>query len=188
MASTIPRDALGLGLRLPHYAYLFERWPELGYFEVISENFLSDAEAARWMRKAADQGNSEAWHALGVLYEGGRGVPKDAGEAAKWYRRAGERGNPVSQNNLGAMDASGVGVPKDDGEAVAWYRKAADQGNARGQYNLAMMYVTGQGVPRDEAEAARLLRRAADQGLAAAQFQNQARGKSVIAHGGKRLV
>ena len=44
---TIPRDALGLGLRLPHYAYLFERWPELGYFEVISENFLSDSEAAR---------------------------------------------------------------------------------------------------------------------------------------------
>jgi uncharacterized protein (UPF0276 family) len=47
VAAPIPRDALGLGLRLSHYSYLFERWPALDYFEVISENFLSDAEAAR---------------------------------------------------------------------------------------------------------------------------------------------
>jgi uncharacterized protein len=36
----LKRDALGLGLRLPHYAHVFEHWPEVGYFEVISENFL----------------------------------------------------------------------------------------------------------------------------------------------------
>lgn len=39
----IAKDALGVGLRLPHYGYLFERWPEVGYFEVISENFLGPA-------------------------------------------------------------------------------------------------------------------------------------------------
>ena len=39
----LPRDALGLGLRLPHYAHLCEHWPELGYLEIISENFLGDA-------------------------------------------------------------------------------------------------------------------------------------------------
>lgn len=37
-------DALGLGLRPPHYTYLFEHWPELDYFEIISENFMGDAE------------------------------------------------------------------------------------------------------------------------------------------------
>lgn len=42
-ARGLPADALGLGLRLPHYPYLFEHWPELGYFEIISENFLGDA-------------------------------------------------------------------------------------------------------------------------------------------------
>jgi uncharacterized protein (UPF0276 family) len=36
-------DALGLGLRLPHYSYLFEHWPALDYFEIISENFLGPA-------------------------------------------------------------------------------------------------------------------------------------------------
>jgi uncharacterized protein (UPF0276 family) len=44
---TLPADALGLGLRLPHYDYLFEHWPALDYFEIISENFMSDAPTAR---------------------------------------------------------------------------------------------------------------------------------------------
>ncbi len=46
-APMIPRDALGLGLRPAHYPYLFEHWPAVGYFEVISENFLSPAPVPR---------------------------------------------------------------------------------------------------------------------------------------------
>lgn len=42
-ASVLPRDALGLGLRVPHYDYLFTHWPAVDYFEVISENFLGSA-------------------------------------------------------------------------------------------------------------------------------------------------
>jgi uncharacterized protein len=41
----IPRDALGLGLRLPYYEYLFEHWPALDYFEILSENFMGNAAA-----------------------------------------------------------------------------------------------------------------------------------------------
>jgi uncharacterized protein (UPF0276 family) len=44
---TLRPDALGLGLRLPHYEYLFEHWPALDYFEIISENFLSEAAPVR---------------------------------------------------------------------------------------------------------------------------------------------
>ncbi len=36
-------EALGLGLRPSHYPYLFEHEPEVGYFEIISENFLDAA-------------------------------------------------------------------------------------------------------------------------------------------------
>ena len=42
-ASPLARDALGLGLRTPHYGYLFEHWPAVGYFEAISENFMGPA-------------------------------------------------------------------------------------------------------------------------------------------------
>jgi uncharacterized protein (UPF0276 family) len=44
-ARGVPGDALGVGLRVPHYDYVFEHEPELDYFEVISENFLGDASA-----------------------------------------------------------------------------------------------------------------------------------------------
>ena len=43
----LARDALGLGLRIPHYDHLLTHWPEVGYFEIISENFLGDAMPAR---------------------------------------------------------------------------------------------------------------------------------------------
>ncbi len=39
----LSREALGLGLRPPHYPHIFEHWPEVGYFEIISENFLGTA-------------------------------------------------------------------------------------------------------------------------------------------------
>lgn len=40
---TLPRDALGLGLRLPHLPEILATWPSVGYFEAISENFLGPA-------------------------------------------------------------------------------------------------------------------------------------------------
>lgn len=44
---SLRRDALGLGLRIPHYGHLFEHWPAVDYFEVISENFLGEGAPPR---------------------------------------------------------------------------------------------------------------------------------------------
>ena len=33
---------IGLGLRIPHYSYIFEHWPQVDFFEIISENFMVD--------------------------------------------------------------------------------------------------------------------------------------------------
>jgi len=52
-----------------------------------------DAEAARWYRKAADQGNADAQTNLGIMYRDGRGVPQDQNEAALWFRKAAAQGN-----------------------------------------------------------------------------------------------
>jgi uncharacterized protein len=46
-AASLPPGALGLGLRLAHYEHLFAHWPELDYFEIISENFLGAAAPPR---------------------------------------------------------------------------------------------------------------------------------------------
>ncbi len=46
----------------------------------VAEDF---AEAAKWFRKAAEQGDSFAEKALGIFYEQGRGVAQDYSEAAR---------------------------------------------------------------------------------------------------------
>lgn len=35
-----PNLGYGLGLRIPHYKHIFEHWPEVDWFEIISENFM----------------------------------------------------------------------------------------------------------------------------------------------------
>ncbi|MSP24845.1 MAG: DUF692 domain-containing protein [Myxococcales bacterium] len=38
----LPDLGCGVGLRVPHYAHIFEAWPKTDFFEIISENFLVD--------------------------------------------------------------------------------------------------------------------------------------------------
>ena len=42
-----PDLGFGLGLRIPHYAHIFEHQPEVGWFEIISENFMDTGGKAR---------------------------------------------------------------------------------------------------------------------------------------------
>ena len=48
----------------------------------------NDAEAVRWYRKAAEQGDAAAQFNLGSMYDDGRGVAQSSSEAFKWYRKA----------------------------------------------------------------------------------------------------
>lgn len=52
----------------------------------------NDAEAVKWYRRAAEQGNAAAPSNLGVMYETGQGVTWDYAEAVKWWRKAAEQG------------------------------------------------------------------------------------------------
>ena len=89
--------------------------------------------------RAADQDYAGAQFNLGVMYEGGLGVPQDYAQAMEWWRKAAEQGDPSAQLNLGAMFAEGRGVAQDYAQAVAWWRKAAEQEDARAQSDLAAM-------------------------------------------------
>ena len=106
-------------------------------------------EAAKWFRKAANQGNIAGLFNLGYIYEYGLGVSQGYPVAAKLYRNAAEQGDMFSQSNLGAMYVDGRGVPQDYAQAAKWFRKSADQGNAGAQFNVARMYDMGRGVPED---------------------------------------
>jgi S1-C subfamily serine protease len=61
------------------------------------------AEAVKWYRKAADQGNAAAQDNLGVMYASGEGVPKDLVEGLAWFNIAAASGsaNSVKNRDLG---------------------------------------------------------------------------------------
>jgi TPR repeat protein len=119
------------------------------------------AEAAKWSRKAAEQGDAVGQCNLGAAYCNGKGVAKDSVEAVKWFRKAAEQGAVSAQYNLGGMYLRGDGVPKDAIEAVKWYRLAAERGDADAQRNLGTIYQGGHGIQTDHVEAVKWLREAA---------------------------
>ncbi|KAJ1448331.1 hypothetical protein M885DRAFT_574514 [Pelagophyceae sp. CCMP2097] len=77
-------------------------------------NFKS---AARWYRRAADQGHPGAQSNLGLSFSLGEGVAQPHEEAVKWLRLAAAQGEADTLYCLGICYAGGVGVPQDDHEA-----------------------------------------------------------------------
>ena len=86
------------------------------------------AEAVKWFRKAAEQGDEVAQFNLGEMYRLGNGVTQDYAEAVKWYRKAAEQGDADAQFNLGAMYDNGKGVLQDTIAAHMWFNIAAANG------------------------------------------------------------
>ena len=113
-------------------------------------------EAAKWYRKAAEQGLAKAQFTLGSLYARGQGIQQDDAKAVKWFRKAAEQGNAEAQYAFGALYASGRGVPQDYVLAHIWANLAASQGN-KGARELRDL-VAKEMTPDQIAEAQRLAR------------------------------
>src|ERR1043166_1027705 len=114
---------------------------------------VNEAEAARWLARAAQQGEPVAQYRLGTLYERGRGVPSDAQHATHWYELAARQGNRKAMHNLAVAFAEGSGEPKDYAQAAQWFAKAAGYGLADSQFNLAVLYERGMGVKQSLVDA-----------------------------------
>lgn len=116
------------------------------------------------LSKKALAGNTRAQLRMGLAFEFGNGVDKDAREAMRWYRLAADRGDPVAQTDLGYLYEIGVSGEKDPTAAAKWYARAAVSGLARAKFNLGVLYLEGAGVQRSEEEAAHWIGEAADEG------------------------
>lgn len=110
----------------------------------------------------ANDGDSTAQTALGLLYERGLGVARDPAQALVWYRRAAAQGDALAEFHIGSLYERGAGVSRDYSEAAAWYQRASDKGNESAQAALAYLYDRGLGVERDFAEAEALYGRASE--------------------------
>ncbi|WP_079432765.1 tetratricopeptide repeat protein [Zoogloea sp. LCSB751] len=123
-----------------------------------------DGTGLQWLRRAAQEGDTDAAFQLGKLYSAGTaGVPADAVRAFAWFSAAGKAGHAGAAYYLGIAWRDGYGVKTDHAEAARWLRRAADAGIAAAQFLLANAYREGDGVPRDDIEAVRLYSAAAEQ-------------------------
>jgi len=87
-----------------------------------------DAEAVKWLTKAAAQDLAIAQGYLGSMYYRGEGVAKDEIMAETWYRRGALRGDLNSQDNMGRLYSQG-NTPKLRAEGYAWFSLAASGGH-----------------------------------------------------------
>ena len=80
---------------------------EDGYAAYYKKNY---ALAFVKFKQAAAQGQADAHHSVGIMYEKGQGVVQDYAEAVKWYKLEAAQGGAFGQYALGNMYSNGQGV------------------------------------------------------------------------------
>ncbi|HEY3638430.1 MAG TPA: hypothetical protein VGK90_09795 [Rhizomicrobium sp.] len=125
---------------------------------------VNEAQGAKWLERAALQGEPVAAYRLGTLYERGQGVSADPAKAVQWYSTAAKAGNRKAMHNLAVAYAQGTGTQKDLASAAQWFTRAAALGLADSEFNLAVLYERGMGVPQSLTNAYKWYAIAAAQG------------------------
>lgn len=105
----------------------------------------SDAQAAYWFSKAAEQDYAEAENSLGVVYALGRGVTRDHEKAMQWYRKAANHGLVRAYYNIGISYYNGDGVDRDLERSYAFLLLAQSKGDAQAAEALHHLHEDLQG-------------------------------------------
>ena len=142
----LSKATLGLlaALGLPKFQYELAR---AYYTARFGEQ--NPGEAAKWCRRAAEQGWPPAESLLAQFHVGAFGVAEDWDQVFYWNRRAAEHGDPWGQIALAWCYRQGVGTQQDTGLAFKWWLEAAQQGLPEAQYAVADCLFSGTGAPMD---------------------------------------
>ncbi|ODA78572.1 hypothetical protein RJ55_05954 [Drechmeria coniospora] len=136
-------------------------------------------EAVGWLKRAAEQADTEnphALHELGLLYESAQpndAIVRDEMYALSLFQQAADLGYKFSQFRLGSTFEYGLmGCGIDPRKSIFWYSKAAAQEEHQSELALSGWYLTGtEGVlGQSDTEAYLWARKAAVAGLAKAEY------------------
>lgn len=114
-------------------------------------------ESVELLKKAADQGHTDAMVALAGYYYEGRGVEYDEKKSFELVRRAAEAGNVKAYVLVGDCYTYGNGVQKDLEMGYKWYCHAAECGSEAGKERMAVCLAFGEGVKQDVEKANTLM-------------------------------
>ncbi|MBQ8969111.1 MAG: SEL1-like repeat protein [Bacteroidaceae bacterium] len=133
-------------------------------------------EAIKWMKKAAEYGDTAAICHVGELYYKGLGTEKDYDEATTWFQLASQLGCSKATKWLRYIGytwselADSAFNSGDYLNAMQWATKGSDLGDPRAPYRIAVMYHKGTGVEQSYTDASKWYRKSAERGHSAAQY------------------
>lgn len=121
-------------------------------------------QAIKYFQKAAELGNANSYHNLGVSYEKGEGVKQNFFEAFKHYQKACDLNFFPACNNVGVFYQKGQGARQNFVNAKKYYEKACNANLALACNNLGILYGKGQGVKQNFSVAKKIFGKACDLG------------------------
>lgn len=118
---------------------------------VLSRNPAAAAEAARYLRQAAERDEPQAQVLLGTLLIDGRGIDQDFNAALQWIERAAAARYAPATYVLTFIYAEGFGTSANAAEAAARLAGPnASRSEAEALYILGAFYHKGFWLPRDD--------------------------------------
>lgn len=111
-----------------------------------------EAEGFRWLKLAAENGDSFWQLQLARCFEEGKGTAVDSLQAFGWYEKSANAGDWYAAETLGDKYFDGIGVHKDYKKALQWYYKAGKLTKALLRQGM-IYYHGGAGVETDYEKA-----------------------------------
>lgn len=160
------------------YAYPYPNntnlWAQrkLGIIYTIGNGVQQDiTEGTKWLRMAADGGDTNAQYCLGLVYsDDGYGV-KNISKALFWYTKAADNGHIEASVKLGDIYMTGEGVAENEALGFIYYTQAADNGDTSAMVKLSKAYWNGWGCAVDRFRAIDLCFKAGNMGDSAGYTQ-----------------
>lgn len=100
---------------------------------------LDKSKAAKWFKKAAEQGHANAQYVLGTQYFKGEGVEEDIIESIYWIKKAALQEHPEACYWLAELFRNGEFVQEDSSQAMHWYKKAIELGHIESINKFAIL-------------------------------------------------
>jgi TPR repeat protein len=169
------RDGLGVPVELAKAHQAFEQSCALEDAEGCDQQAIAvyqgrgiakDAPGALPLFEKACKLSDERCFNLGVMYDEGVVVKRDAAKAAELWQRACDHQMSMACFNLGIAAQKGDGLAKNAAKARAYFEAACDADYFDGCNNLGNMWEQGTGGAKDLGHAKQLFEKACKGGLA----------------------
>lgn len=112
----------------------------------------SGVESLRFLKLAAQQGDSMGCQELAIALDRGVSGTRDVDGALNWYRSSAEVGNPAGLNVMGALHWHGNLLPRDDVLAAMYFMISQSLGNDVAPRNLEKCMLKLSSAQAEQAE------------------------------------